>query len=181
VTVTALGIAATTGELVLCLNPDAFLAPDFLSRLAPRLAGDHGFATGKLLRADPADGSPTGVIDSAGLHFTRARRHVDRGAGQPDDGRWDQPGEAFGATGAALLARREIPPLTKAHGDFDLETAPGIARFKAFVGEAADLVLRYGGSLSGEHGDGQARGALLPKMFGPDLIGAFREFKGIRI
>ena len=43
--------------------------------------------------------------------------------------------------------------------------------------EAADLVVSYGGSISGEHGDGQARGELLPKMFGPELVQAFREFK----
>src|SRR5262249_31444065 len=39
--------------------------------------------------------------------------------------------------------------------------------------------VRYGGSVSGEHGDGQARGALLPKMFGDDLVRAFEEFKAI--
>lgn len=63
--------------------------------------------------------------------------------------------------------------------DFDLTTADGIRAFRAFVDEAADLVLRYGGSLSGEHGDGQARGELLVKMFGPELMAAFREFKAI--
>ena len=63
--------------------------------------------------------------------------------------------------------------------DFDLVTAPGIAKFHAFLHEAADLVLRFGGSLSGEHGDGQSRAELLPKMFGDELIGAFREFKAI--
>jgi FAD/FMN-containing dehydrogenase/Fe-S oxidoreductase len=62
---------------------------------------------------------------------------------------------------------------------FDFETPDGIARFRAFIGEAADLVVRYGGSLSGEHGDGQARAELLPKMFGPSLVDAFREFKRI--
>jgi FAD/FMN-containing dehydrogenase/Fe-S oxidoreductase len=61
--------------------------------------------------------------------------------------------------------------------DFDLFTAEGIARFRSFVDEAADLVLAHGGSLSGEHGDGQARGELLPKMFGPELVEAFRAFK----
>ena len=45
--------------------------------------------------------------------------------------------------------------------------------------EASDLCLAYGGSLSGEHGDGQAKGELLPKMFGPELIEAFRDFKAI--
>ena len=63
--------------------------------------------------------------------------------------------------------------------DFDLETAPGIERFRAFVHAAADLVLSFGGSLSGEHGDGQARAELLPRMFGPELVEAFREFKSI--
>ena len=56
---------------------------------------------------------------------------------------------------------------------------PGIEKFKAFMDEAADLVLRFGGSLSGEHGDGQARGEYLPKMFGHELYQAFREFKAI--
>ena len=50
---------------------------------------------------------------------------------------------------------------------FDLESEPGIRTFDAFLDQAADLVVRYGGSLSGEHGDGQARASLLPKMFGP--------------
>jgi FAD/FMN-containing dehydrogenase/Fe-S oxidoreductase len=62
---------------------------------------------------------------------------------------------------------------------FDLYTTPGIEKFKSFMDEAADLVLRFGGSLSGEHGDGQARGEYLPKMFGDKLYQAFREFKAI--
>ncbi len=62
---------------------------------------------------------------------------------------------------------------------FDLYTAEGIAHFRSFMGEAADLVVSYGGSLSGEHGDGQARGELLPKMFSPELMEAHREFKSI--
>ena len=63
--------------------------------------------------------------------------------------------------------------------NFDLQTRPGIERFHAFLSDAADLVISYGGSLSGEHGDGQARAELLPKMFGPELVEAFREFKRI--
>jgi FAD/FMN-containing dehydrogenase/Fe-S oxidoreductase len=62
---------------------------------------------------------------------------------------------------------------------FGLHTAEGIAKFRRFMEEASDLVLSFGGSLSGEHGDGQAKGELLPKMFGPELIEAFREFKRI--
>jgi FAD/FMN-containing dehydrogenase/Fe-S oxidoreductase len=60
---------------------------------------------------------------------------------------------------------------------FDLETEKGILDFREFMDRAADIALAHGGSLSGEHGDGQARGALLPKMFGPELMDAFREFK----
>ncbi len=63
--------------------------------------------------------------------------------------------------------------------NFDLATKPGIDAYRAFLYEAADLVVSYGGSLSGEHGDGQSRAELLPKMFGPELIEAFREFKRI--
>ncbi|HET9308792.1 MAG TPA: FAD-linked oxidase C-terminal domain-containing protein [Candidatus Sulfotelmatobacter sp.] len=61
--------------------------------------------------------------------------------------------------------------------NFDLESPAGIAKYRRFVEEAADLVVSYGGSLSGEHGDGQARAELLPKMFGPELMDAFRKFK----
>jgi FAD/FMN-containing dehydrogenase/Fe-S oxidoreductase len=63
--------------------------------------------------------------------------------------------------------------------NFDLFTESGIRAYGEFVDRAADLVVSYGGSLSGEHGDGQSRGALLPKMFGQEIMGAFREFKSI--
>ena len=57
--------------------------------------------------------------------------------------------------------------------NFDLVTERGILAFREFVDRATDIALAHGGSLSGEHGDGQARGALLPKMFGPELIEGF--------
>jgi FAD/FMN-containing dehydrogenase/Fe-S oxidoreductase len=63
--------------------------------------------------------------------------------------------------------------------NFDLQSKEGIAKFRKFMEAAADLVVSYGGSLSGEHGDGQARAELLPRMFGPELLQAFREFKAI--
>jgi Fe-S oxidoreductase len=62
---------------------------------------------------------------------------------------------------------------------FDLKTSTGVAKFRSFIDSAADIVLKHGGSFSGEHGDGQARGALLPKMYGPELMGAFAEFKAL--
>ena len=63
--------------------------------------------------------------------------------------------------------------------DYDLESEEGVRKFRQFMEEAADLVVRYGGSLSGEHGDGQSRAELLPRMFGPELMQAFREFKSL--
>jgi FAD/FMN-containing dehydrogenase/Fe-S oxidoreductase len=63
--------------------------------------------------------------------------------------------------------------------DFDFGSRAGIDNFLGFIDAAADLVIGYGGSLSGEHGDGQSRAALLPKMFGPELIAAFEEFKAL--
>ena len=62
---------------------------------------------------------------------------------------------------------------------FDLKTGPGVQKWRRFLGEAADLVVSYGGSLSGEHGDGQQRGELLERMYGDELIEAFCEFKSI--
>jgi FAD/FMN-containing dehydrogenase/Fe-S oxidoreductase len=63
--------------------------------------------------------------------------------------------------------------------NFGLKTAEGVKKFRRFIEEASDLVVSYDGSLSGEHGDGQSRAEMLPKMFGPELIGAFEEFKAI--
>lgn len=63
--------------------------------------------------------------------------------------------------------------------DFDLTSEAGIRKYRAFMEEATDLCLKHEGSFSGEHGDGQARGEFLVKMFGPELIEAFHEFKSI--
>ncbi|MFB6943715.1 FAD-binding and (Fe-S)-binding domain-containing protein [Streptomyces sp. NPDC060286] len=63
--------------------------------------------------------------------------------------------------------------------DFDLLNPEGVARFRRFSGELADLVVAHGGSLSGEHGDGQARAELLPRMYGDELVALFARFKDI--
>jgi FAD/FMN-containing dehydrogenase/Fe-S oxidoreductase len=63
--------------------------------------------------------------------------------------------------------------------DFDLRTPSGVRKYRGFLEEAADLVVSHGGSLSGEHGDGQQRGELLSRMFGDEIVSAFREFKVI--
>ena len=86
--------------------------------------------------------------------------------------------DEFGYSGSALYGHfgqgcvhTRIP--------FDLVTADGIAAFRRFIGRAADLVVSYGGSFSGEHGDGQSRGELLPRMFGEDMVRAFGQFKAV--
>lgn len=62
---------------------------------------------------------------------------------------------------------------------FDLYTTPGVQTYRQFMERAADLVVEFGGSLSGEHGDGQNRGELLPKMFGDEVTEAFGRLKAI--
>ncbi|MER6381526.1 FAD-binding and (Fe-S)-binding domain-containing protein [Streptomyces sp. NPDC001127] len=63
--------------------------------------------------------------------------------------------------------------------DFDLLTGAGIGRFRRFSGELADLVVAHGGSLSGEHGDGQARAELLPRMYGTETVRLFERAKAV--
>jgi Fe-S oxidoreductase len=63
--------------------------------------------------------------------------------------------------------------------DFDLVSEAGVKKYRSFMDEATDLIVRYDGSFSGEHGDGQSRAEFLSKMFGSELIQAFREFKSI--
>jgi FAD/FMN-containing dehydrogenase/Fe-S oxidoreductase len=63
--------------------------------------------------------------------------------------------------------------------NFGLRTREGVRKWRRFLDEAADLVVRHGGSLSGEHGDGQSKAELLGKMYGPELLRAFEEFKSI--
>ncbi len=60
---------------------------------------------------------------------------------------------------------------------FNLKTAEGVKNYREFMTEAAHVVIRFGGSLSGEHGDGQARAEFLPVMYGSEIVQAFREFK----
>ncbi|KVL86479.1 dimethylmenaquinone methyltransferase [Burkholderia stagnalis] len=62
---------------------------------------------------------------------------------------------------------------------FDLRSVEGVQVWRGFLREAAQLVVDFGGSLSGEHGDGQAKAEFLPIMYGPELMQAMAEFKAI--
>jgi GT2 family glycosyltransferase len=105
------GIEATDSPWVLSLNPDCAPRPDFVGRLlaatAERPESDRiGSVTGRLVRASEPDLTPEPVLDAAGMVVTRSGRHFDRGAGLPDDGRYDRPSWVFGGTAAATLYRR---------------------------------------------------------------------------
>jgi FAD/FMN-containing dehydrogenase/Fe-S oxidoreductase len=63
--------------------------------------------------------------------------------------------------------------------DFDFAAPGGVDRFASFMNEAADVIVKHHGSISGEHGDGRARGALLARMYSPAMLEAFAEFKAI--
>src|SRR5437879_4738873 len=76
---------------------------------------------------------------------------------------YDYQGDFYGHFGQGCVHTRI---------DFDMESAAGIKKFRSFIYDAAKLVIKYGGSLSGEHGDGQARAELLPMMYGDELVEA---------
>lgn len=59
----------------------------------------------------------------------------------------------------------------------NMKTAEGVRKFEAIANDVADLVLEFGGALSGEHGDGLVRGPFMEKMFGSVLYEAFRTVK----
>jgi len=131
-------IRASTGTRVLCLNPDVVLSPDFVSQLvaAGEAHPEAGSLCGKLLRWDPASQRhKTNVIDSTGIYFTRSMRHLDRGAEERDSGQYDRAQYVFGASGAAVMFRREFIEAVSVEGEFFDE------EFFAFR-EDADLAWR---------------------------------------
>jgi GT2 family glycosyltransferase len=105
------GLAATTSPWVLLLNPDCAPKSDFVAQMlvaAERAATAHeiGSITGRLIRSADAALHPGNTLDAAGMVMTASGRHFDRGAGEPDDGRYSKPAWVFGGTGAATLYRR---------------------------------------------------------------------------
>ncbi len=146
--------------------------------------------------ADAVDG--TVVTDAAGQRaLWRVREDAAGTATRMPDGSEAWPGWEDCAVPVARLGAylRDFRALLAAHGlrgtpyghfgdgcvhvrvDFDLLRREGVARFRAFSEELAHLVAAHGGSLSGEHGDGQARAELLPTMYGPELVRLFERFK----
>ena len=59
----------------------------------------------------------------------------------------------------------------------NVKTAAGLDKMESIASQVADLVREFGGSLSGEHGDGIVRGAFMERMYGAELYQAFKEIK----
>ncbi|WP_328467928.1 FAD-binding oxidoreductase [Actinoplanes sp. NBC_00393] len=113
-------------------------------------------------------------------------------SGLPAHAGWEDAAVPPAKIGAYL---RDFDALTEQHGlsampyghlgdgcvhvrlDFPLDKPGGPGKFRAFLEDAADLVVSYGGSLSGEHGDGRARSELLTRMYSPEAINLFRQIK----
>ncbi|TLS41845.1 FAD-binding oxidoreductase [Streptomyces montanus] len=148
--------------------------------------------------ADVVDASV--VTDPAGQRaLWRVREDASGTATRMPDGSEAWPGWEDCAVPPARLGEylRDFRGLLSAHGlrgtpyghfgdgcihvriDFDLLTSAGVARFRRFSEELAELVVSHGGSLSGEHGDGQARAELLPKMYGEEMVGLFERAKAV--
>ncbi|MFE7328344.1 FAD-binding and (Fe-S)-binding domain-containing protein [Streptomyces sp. NPDC057565] len=153
----------------------------------------------RILRvADAVDGAV--VTDAAGQRaLWRIREDASGTATRMQDGSEAWPGWEDCAVPPARLGPylRDFRALLTAHGlrgtpyghfgdgcihvriDFDLLSGDGLARFRRFSEELAALVVAHGGSLSGEHGDGQARAELLPRMYGDELVALFGRFKDL--
>ncbi|MEU1547647.1 FAD-binding and (Fe-S)-binding domain-containing protein [Nocardia sp. NPDC005745] len=118
-------------------------------------------------------------------------------AGRTPDGRPAWPGWEDAAVPPARLGAylRDFAALTRDHGvdgllyghigdgcihvRLDLPIADAPRRFRAFLFDAAELVVRHGGSLSGEHGDGRARSELLSVMYSPAVLDVFAGYKAL--
>jgi FAD/FMN-containing dehydrogenase/Fe-S oxidoreductase len=163
-------------------------AAEQAENLIAALRRDHEVADAKLIRSKEEQ-KRIWAVRKAGLGATA---YV---PGKPDTWEgWEDsavPPERVGAylRGLDTLAKRYgyESALYGHFGDgcihcrwnFGLRTEAGVTKWRAFLGEAADLVVSHGGSLSGEHGDGQSKAEMLGKMYGPELLEAFREFKSI--
>ncbi|CAL9496019.1 FAD-binding and (Fe-S)-binding domain-containing protein [Streptomyces sp. enrichment culture] len=140
------------------------------------------------------------VTDPAGQRtLWRVREDASGTATRMPDGSEAWPGWEDCAVPPARLGAylRDFRSLLTAHGlrgtpyghfgdgcihvriDFDLLTDAGVGRFRRFSEELADVVVAHGGSLSGEHGDGQARAELLPRMYGAETVALFERAKAV--
>ena len=187
----------TTGLDELLPPGDAWMIAEFAGT-SPAHAAAVATQAASALESDVLHGAVR-VVDnpSAARRIWRIREDGAGLASRTVDGKEAWPGWEDAAVPPARLGAylREFEELLLAHRlsgvpyghfgdgcihvriDFDLLSAPGITQYRHFVEEAAEIVVRHGGSLSGEHGDGQMRAELLQKMYPAPVIRAFEEFK----
>ncbi len=104
------GLRISNGAYFICMNPDVFLEPGFISRALNAFVADPktGSVTGKLLRFDEGGSTKTDIIDSTGIVINLAYRLRNRGSGEPDTGQYDDQREVFAVDGAAAMHRMEM-------------------------------------------------------------------------
>ncbi|WP_425308438.1 FAD-binding and (Fe-S)-binding domain-containing protein [Ammonicoccus fulvus] len=158
-----------------------------LSERARALLGETSHIGGWIV-TDPAEVSALWKIraDGAGLAGVSLERPAYAG--------WEDaavPPEKLGAylrDFDALMTKHGVTGLPYGHFgdgcvhcriDFPLDGPDGPGAYRRFVEEAADLVAGYGGSMSGEHGDGRARSALLPRMYSQEAIALMGRVKDL--
>lgn len=173
--------------LVELADDDEQVLTERIDRLVDDLGGDES-ARGLQVLCDRQDQADLWAFREAGLGATA----------HPPEGRdtwpgWEDSAVAPERLGDYLHDLLDTYSLTQSaslyghfgHGcvhlriPFDLRSEEGVAQYRAYLGDAADLVTRYGGSLCGEHGDGQVRGQLLGKMFPGSLLTAFATVKSL--
>ena len=157
------------------------------AELAQRL--ESGTATGAIVVTDPGEQRSLWGIREAGSGLvTRAPDGSEAWPGWEDSAVPPQRLGAYLTDFQELQQRHGLRGIPYGHFgegcvhvriDFDLDSAPGRATFRSFMEEAADLVVSYGGSISGEHGDGQARGELLDRMYSSQLLHLMAQFKAL--
>lgn len=165
------------------------------------LAGENAAATHAAARrlCEAADALDSRIIDDSGAAAALWRIRADGAglAGRTRDGEPAWPGWEDAAVPPARLGAylRDFDELTREHkvegmlyghiGDgcihvrLDLPIATAPERFRAFLTDAAHLVVGHGGSLSGEHGDGRARSELLEIMYSPEVRAVFAGYKAL--
>jgi FAD/FMN-containing dehydrogenase/Fe-S oxidoreductase len=160
------------------------------ARHAMEMFRDHPHVRGMKLFETPAEQADIWEVREAGLGGTAFVPGADRDTWPG----WEDSAVAREKLGDYLRALKDLyrrygyegamyghfgDGLVHTRIDFGLHTPEAVGKFRSFMRDAAILVTEFGGSMSGEHGDGRARSELLPIMFGPELVEAFAEFKSI--
>ncbi len=120
-----------------------------------------------LLTSKPGDRQPHEFIEDAAVDPSRLRDYI---------GELDAMLESEGVTGVAHYAHASVGVI-HVRPVLNLKDPADVVRLKRVADRASDLVLKFGGAFTGEHGDGIVRSCWLEKMYGPRIVQAFRDVK----